>query len=143
MEHLRTPNEVNSMAQVTPPPNRIPNRNATGIIFALIFTALSLLAFYAIHVASVQAGVSEKMERITTINAFTEYQMPLRTTYTGFTPLDKGLSFLVAAFMNGASGWDAGFFVFLIYFLVSFFAIVVIWAVESCRERNRGALTRL
>jgi hypothetical protein len=130
------------MAQLSPPKHS-PSRNGAGYIFAGVFITLSILATYLIRVAAVQSGVSEKMEHVTTINRFTEHPMPLRTTYTGVVPIDKGLSFLVAAFMNGASGWDEGFFVFTAYFLVSFFAIVSVWAVESCRERNARAWTRL
>lgn len=142
------------MARLNSPSNGIPSRNGTGVAFALVFTVLSLVAVYALRIAAVQSGVSEKLELITTTKVFSEnplsrhgplaeHPMPLRTTYTGIAPLDKGLSFLVAAFMNGAAGWRDSFFVFMIYFLVSFFAIITIWAIESCRERNNGALTRL
>ncbi|OAP57534.1 hypothetical protein AYL99_08272 [Fonsecaea erecta] len=117
-------------------------RNGTGYLFAAIFAALSLLAVYMLRIASIRSGVADKMEHITTINQFIEHPLRLRTTYTGLAPLDKGLSFLVAAFMNGAAGWDQGFFVFMMYFLFSFFPIVAIWAIESCRERNGLAWTR-
>lgn len=76
------------------------------------------------------------MENIAKTARFSEHDLPLRTTYTGITLLDNGLAFLVAAFMNGAAGWDRGFFVLLVYFLLSFFPIVAIWAIESCRKRN-------
>jgi hypothetical protein len=128
------------MARLSPP---LAHRNGTGVLFALVFTILSICAVYAIRIASIQSGIAEKMELITTVNRFLEHPLPLRTTYTGIAPVDQGLSFLVAAFMNAASGWDAGFFVFLGYFLFSFFAVLAIWAIESCRERNRRALTRL
>ncbi|OAL40095.1 hypothetical protein AYO20_00513 [Fonsecaea nubica] len=117
-------------------------RNGVGYFFAIVFVALSLLAVYMLRVASIMSGVADKMEYITTNSQFTEHSMELRTTYTGIAPLDKGLSFLVAAFMNGAAGWDRGFLVFMMYFLFSFFPIVSIWAIESCRERNGLALTR-
>ncbi|EXJ70237.1 uncharacterized protein A1O5_06305 [Cladophialophora psammophila CBS 110553] len=122
--------------------NAVSPRNGTGYFFAIIFTALSLLAVYMLRIASIKSGVADKMEHITTINHFTEHPLPLRTTYTGIAAVDKGLSFLVAAFMNGAAGWDKGFFVFMMYFLFSFFSILAIWAIESCRERNGLALTR-
>ena len=118
-------------------------RSATGYLFVFIFTTLSLLAVYEIRITSINSGVSDKMEHITIVNRFTEHPMLLRTAYTGIAPLDKGLSTLVAAFMNGASGWDQGFFVLLVYFLFSFFPIVSIWAIESCRTRNATSLTRL
>ncbi|KIW73136.1 hypothetical protein PV04_01277 [Phialophora macrospora] len=118
------------------------HRNGTGILFALIFIILSICAVYALRIASIQSGIAEKMELITTVHRFVEHPLPLRTTYTGIAPVDRGLSFLVAAFMNAAAGWDTGFFVFLGYFLISFFAVLTIWAIESCRERNRRALTR-
>ncbi|ETI28353.1 hypothetical protein G647_00802 [Cladophialophora carrionii CBS 160.54] len=127
------------MTRPSAPPAR---RNGTGILFALIFAILSVCAVYALRIASVQSGIADKMERITTTHRFLEHPLSLRTTYTGIAPVDQGLTFLVTAFMNAASGWDAGFFVFLGYFLVSFFAILTVWAVESCRERNGRALTR-
>ncbi len=121
----------------------LPSRNGVGWLFAGIFFVLSLLATYLIRIFAIQSGVSDKMESIAKTARFTEHDMPLRTIYTGLPPLDDGLSFLVAAFMNGAAAWDGGFFVLLVYFLLSFFAIVAIWAVESCRERNSLALISL
>ncbi len=142
------------MARLNSPSSQIPSRNGAGVAFALSYTALSLVAVYAIRIAAVQSGVAEKMELIRTAGVFSEYPldrrapfaehpMPLRTTYTGIAPLDQGFTFLVSAFMNGVAGWDEAFFVFTIYFLVSFFAIITIWSLEACRERNKGALTRL
>ncbi|OQV04581.1 hypothetical protein CLAIMM_09441 [Cladophialophora immunda] len=122
--------------------NTIPSRNGTGYFFTAVFVALSMLAVYILRIASIRSGVSDKMEHITTINEFTEHPLRLRTTYTGLAPVDKGLSFLVAAFMNGAAGWDQGFLVFMMYFLFSFFPIIAIWAIESGRDRNGLTLTR-
>ncbi|KIX06405.1 uncharacterized protein Z518_04381 [Rhinocladiella mackenziei CBS 650.93] len=118
----------------------IPSRGGVGWLIAGIFLLLSLLATYLLRVMPITSGVSEKMEYIAKTARFPEQGIPLRTTYTRIPPLDKGLSFLVAAFLHGAAGWDRGFYVLQVYFLISFFPVIAIWTVESCRRRNSLAL---
>lgn len=131
------------MAQVTSISSYTPSRNGIGILFGLLFFISSVLAVYALHIVSAQTGISDKMDKIIATHRYSEHILPLRTTYTGLTPIDGLLSFLVAAFMNAVSGWDPGFWVFLIYFLISYFSIVTAWAVESCRERNTSVWLRM
>ena len=114
-----------------------------GWLAAGVFILLSMLATYYMRVATNLAGVGEKMEYINQIKSFPDNGIPLRTIYTGIGPLDTFFSFLVSAFLSGAAGWDRGFYVLQSYFLVSFFPIVTIFSIESCRKRNHLALTSL
>ncbi|KAK7894825.1 hypothetical protein LTR67_005564 [Exophiala xenobiotica] len=116
-------------------------RNGGGWLAAGVFILLSMLATYYMRVATNLAGIGEKMEYINQIKSFPDNGVPLRTTYTGIGPLDTFFSFLVSAFLPGAAGWDRGFYVLQSYFLVSFFPIVTIISIESCRKRNHFALT--
>ncbi|KAK3311780.1 hypothetical protein B0H66DRAFT_571455 [Apodospora peruviana] len=63
---------------------------------------------------------------------------PLRTRYTGLAWLDALLSMLVGAFMPGVAGWPELPTVRMqqMYFLVQWFAVVCVWAVEGYRVRN-------
>lgn len=63
----------------------------------------------------------------------------IKKRYTGIGPLDEGLSFLVAAFMYGPTGWNEPFYWLQLHFLVQITAIIAIMNVEACRERNRGS----
>jgi hypothetical protein len=67
----------------------------------------------------------------------------MRTRYTGIEVVDSGLLFLVAAFAAGPLGWDEGVRVQQLHFLVQFFAVIAVWNVEACRDRNSWKLISL
>lgn len=62
----------------------------------------------------------------------------LRKHYTGIAALDEVLAFLVAAFVAGPAGLDPGIRLQQVHFLVSFYAIAAVWAVEASRMRHVG-----
>jgi hypothetical protein len=124
------------MASTSRKQSSAPPRNGVGYLFGILFTTLSVLAAFAIHGAAKQSGTAEKMAVIEKTNRFTEHPIPVRTTYTGIEAVDSSVKFLDIAFMNAVAGWDQAFLPFGAYFLVSFFAIVSVWAVESCRSRS-------
>lgn len=62
----------------------------------------------------------------------------LRKHYTGIAALDEFLAFLVAAFVAGPAGLDPGIRLQQVHFLVSFYAIAAVWAVEASRMRHVG-----
>ncbi|RYP72906.1 hypothetical protein DL771_003944 [Monosporascus sp. 5C6A] len=104
------------------------------------------LAFWAIAAASlwlmrvepalndVPAGFTERLER----GVLEDDVTPLRTRYTGIAGLDAALAGLVAAFVAGPAGFDAGVRAQQMHFLISFFAVVAVWAVEASRRRSAG-----
>ncbi|RYP81901.1 hypothetical protein DL770_005757 [Monosporascus sp. CRB-9-2] len=110
------------------------------------FNALVALAFWAIAAASlwlmrvetalndVPAGFMEQLER----GILEDGTMPLRTRYTGVAGLDAALAGLVAAFVAGPAGFGAGVRAQQMHFLISFFAVVAVWAVEASRRRSAG-----
>jgi hypothetical protein len=63
----------------------------------------------------------------------------IKEGYTGLKHVDKGLSFLVSAFLPGAAGWNEAFYWQQFHFLLQLTAIFAIMNVEACRERNRGS----
>ncbi|EXJ92529.1 hypothetical protein A1O3_01081 [Capronia epimyces CBS 606.96] len=129
------------MAGTTPGSKKnTPPRNWVAWFFAVSFSLLALLAVYQIRIVAITSAISEKMELVNKMARFPEYGIPLRKTYTGVGQLDQGLAFLVSSFIHGTSGWDKGFYVLQVYFLVSYFAVVAVWTVESCRKRNSVAL---
>lgn len=69
---------------------------------------------------------------------FSANGVKLRRGYTGIRALDSGLSFLVAAFLPGAAGWDRNFQLLQAYFLFSFFSVLAIWSIEAARTRNKS-----
>lgn len=64
----------------------------------------------------------------------------LRKRYTGVSALDEVLAFLVAAFLAGPAAGsalgDPGVRLQQLHFLVSFYAVAAVWAVEACRTRH-------
>ncbi|XXH03897.1 hypothetical protein Hte_010305 [Hypoxylon texense] len=65
---------------------------------------------------------------------------PLESRFTGIGAVDDAAKFLVAAFIEGTAGWDAGVRLQQVYFLMNYFAVVCVWVVESSRRRNAGKL---
>lgn len=63
----------------------------------------------------------------------------LKKHYTGVGPLDDMLSFLVAAFLYGPTGWNEVFYWQQLHFLLQITASIVVMNVEACRERNRAS----
>ncbi|KAH7390480.1 hypothetical protein BKA66DRAFT_413852 [Pyrenochaeta sp. MPI-SDFR-AT-0127] len=64
---------------------------------------------------------------------------PIKKHYTGIAPLDGMVSFLVAAFVYGPTGWNEPFFWQQLHFLVQITPMIAVLNVEACRERNRGS----
>ncbi|RYP47019.1 hypothetical protein DL768_006879 [Monosporascus sp. mg162] len=110
------------------------------------FNTPIVLAFWAIAAASlwlmrvesalndVPAGFMEQLER----GVLEDGTTPLRTRYTGVAGLDAALAGLAAAFVAGPAGFDAGVRAQQMHFLISFFAVVAVWAVEASRRRSAG-----
>ena len=119
------------------------SRGWPGRFAALFFLSLSILAAKEMRLGEVASALSEPMEAVVNSLTFPDNKYHLRENYTGIAPLDFGLRFLVAAFLPGVAGWDKGFQIQQIYFLVSFFSIIAIWSVEAGRKRNARALTSL
>ncbi|KAI8940782.1 hypothetical protein NX059_002048 [Plenodomus lindquistii] len=65
--------------------------------------------------------------------------MNLKKHFTGIKPLDDGLSFLVAAFIYGPTGWNEAFYWQQLHFLVQIAGLIAIMNVEACRERNQSS----
>ncbi|KAF1915378.1 hypothetical protein BDU57DRAFT_451116 [Ampelomyces quisqualis] len=65
--------------------------------------------------------------------------VPVKEDFTGLFYLDKGLSFLVAAFLSGPAGWNEVYYWQQFHFLPQLIAIIAMMTVESYRERNQGS----
>lgn len=59
--------------------------------------------------------------------------------YTGIGPLDEMLSFLVAAFLYGPTGWNEAFYWQQLHFLGQIAPIIAIMNVEACREKHQSS----
>lgn len=105
-----------------------------------IALAISGVAVYYMRLGPAAQAAGLNFEQVM---APGEFKFPgtvstLRRTYTGFAPLDMGLSFLVAAFYPGVrgAGMSAAFEQQQPYFLMQFGAVLAAMAVEAGRDRN-------
>lgn len=119
------------------------SRGWPGRFAVLFFISLSALAVKEMRLSDAAAAVNDHMPAVVGSRIFPDKKHHLREHYTGIASLDYGLQFLVAAFLPGAAGWDKGFQIQQIYFLVSFFAIIVTLSVEAGRKGNTRGWTRL
>ena len=129
----------NKTSRLSPPPSR----GVAGWLFAIAYLICSVLAFFEIRYAAVKTGLADDIATVVETRRLIDRDVPLRSSYTGVASLDEGISTLVAAFIAGPTGWDKGFQLHMFYFLVSFFPVMAVWAVESVRKANRGALISL
>lgn len=119
------------------------SRGWLGYLTALFFLSLSLLAVKEMRLGTASFAVQDPMEAAVHSLTFPDRKQRLRDSYTGIVGLDFGLRYLVSAFLPGVAGWDKGFQIQQIYFLISVFTIISIWSVEAGRKRNSIALTSL
>ncbi|RYP23211.1 hypothetical protein DL767_008894 [Monosporascus sp. MG133] len=119
-------------------------------LIALAFWAIAAAALWLMRVEpalnDVPAGFMQQLER----GVLEDGSTPLRTRYTGVAGLDAALAGLVAAFVAGPAGFDAGVRAQQMHcqqfadprmsraVLISFFAVVAVWAVEASRRRSAG-----
>ncbi|KAF1851044.1 uncharacterized protein K460DRAFT_302760 [Cucurbitaria berberidis CBS 394.84] len=117
----------------TPPARR---RYNAALITA--FTVLSLAAAWSMRISALLNNVPVGFDKLIETGALPNGTR-FKKHYTGIKPLDEMLSFLVAAFLYGPTGWNEVFYWQQLHFLVQITAIVAIMNVEACRERNRGS----
>lgn len=118
------------------------SRGWYGRIASVALVTLSALAAYEMRYTPSSPGFSEHFLTIVDTKAFPELpELVVRSHYTGIANVDYGLRFLVAAFLPGAAGFVKEFQVLQAYFLISFFAIISIHAVEAGRRANKRAWT--
>lgn len=107
-----------------------------------IFLGFSLVAAYYMRFSSPAEAVGSVMEDVLRPEPFIfpEKAIELRRDYCGIKAIDFPLSFLVAAFLPGADGWNKPFQLQQAYFLFSFFPVLAVFNVEAGRTKNTGAL---
>jgi hypothetical protein len=116
-----------------------PARRPFTALFFLVFLALAAVSTWLMRVETVLNDVPVNFQSVVEAARF-ENGTPIEIHYTGFGVVDEAAKFLVAAFLAGPAGWDAGIRAQQIYFLMNFFAIVCVWGVEASRRRNAGKL---
>lgn len=118
------------------------SRGWYGRVASATLFGLSILATYEMRYTPASPGFSEHFVTIVDTKKYPErLELAIRSHYTGIANLDYGLRFLVAAFLPGAAGFVREFQVLQAYFLVSFFPIISIYAVEAGRRGNKRAWT--
>lgn len=108
----------------------------------LVYACMSVVAFYLLQLSPPSKAADTHMQEVMKGRdwRWADHDTVLRRHYTGIAPLDFGLSFLVAAFFYGVAGWNKGIQLQQGNFIVNFFAVLVVWSVESCRARNGWAI---
>ncbi|RYP77468.1 hypothetical protein DL769_003422 [Monosporascus sp. CRB-8-3] len=123
-----------SLASSSPASSRRPFNSAIALTFWAIAAASLWLMRVEPALNGVPAGFTERLER----GVLEDGTTPLRTRYTGVAGIDAALAGLAAAFVAGPAGFDAGVRAQQMHFLISFFAVVAVWAVEASRRRSAG-----
>ncbi|KAJ0295935.1 hypothetical protein COL516b_012088 [Colletotrichum fioriniae] len=106
------------------------------ILFTTIFALLAAAGVYFIRI---QPGHTSFTQNLTDLVETEKLQdgSRLYTTYTGLKPLDLGLTYLVASFVQGPLNLNEAARIQQIHFLLNFFPAVVVFNVEAYRSRNR------
>ncbi|KAI0833112.1 hypothetical protein F5Y06DRAFT_182414 [Hypoxylon sp. FL0890] len=115
------------------------SRRPFNALFLLGFLGLAAVSAWLMRIETVLNDVPVNFQPVVESAAF-ENGTPLETRYTGIKAVDETVKFLVAAFLAGTAGWDAGAKAQQTYFIMNWFAVVCFWSVEACRRRNTGRL---
>jgi hypothetical protein len=107
------------------------------------FIGMSIWAIFEMRLSKASTSLDLPMKMTTNTLQFSYRQQRLRNVYTGFGPLDYGLSFLVTAFLPAVAGWDKGLQIQQIYFLFSVFPLISNFSVDSVRQSNIGSIVSL
>lgn len=112
------------------------------ILFTTIFALLAAAGVYFIRI---QPGHTSFTQNLTDLVETEKLQdgSRLYTTYTGLKPLDLGLTYLVASFVQGPLNLNEAARIQQIHFLLNFFPAVVVFNVEAYRSRNRWSFLSL
>lgn len=111
-------------------------------LWPLVFTFLGGVGLWFMRIEPALRGIPLDFEQHVQ-DARLSDGSKLRTTYTGFAPVDQGLSFLVLAFADGAFGVDMAVKLHHLHFFLNFFSVICIFNVEAYRVRNANKIIRL
>jgi hypothetical protein len=111
-----------------------PNNN----VLLAIIAVLAAIATYAMRITTAQNGIPVGFLESASSGVMANGVL-VKKHYTGIGFLDQGLSFLVAAFLYGPTGWNEPFYWQQLHFLLQFTAVLTVTNVEACRERNQGS----
>lgn len=114
-------------------------RRPFNALFLLAFLALAAAFIWLMRVDTVLNDVPVDFLLTVESGRFGN-GTPLESRFTGIGVVDDAAKFLVAAFLSGTAGWDAGARLQQVYFLMNWFAVVCVWVVEASRRRNAGKL---
>lgn len=122
-----------------------PKQRLSRFLLAVTLTAVAFSGLYKMRIEPALHGIPVHFEEL----VFQEKVLldgvtPLKTRFTGLSPLDDMLSMLVGAFMPGITGVE-GPQVRLQqwYFLTQWFGVLCFWTVEGFREGNKGRVASL
>jgi hypothetical protein len=101
-----------------------------------VFLSMSAVATYYMRIGPASSASGDYFAQILEPEPFMfpDSGVLLRRTYTGIDAIDTFLSFLVAAFLPGASGENKAFQLQQIHFLFSFLPVIAVWSVEAARK---------
>ncbi|KAI8960994.1 hypothetical protein F5Y11DRAFT_328080 [Daldinia sp. FL1419] len=127
----RTKQSPRGPPQAAPPPTQRPLNG----LFVLAFAGLTAVCAYLMRIETVAEGVPVNFHTVLDTGVFAN-GTPVETEYTGIRAVDEVAKFLVIAFLEGTANWDVGVHAQQTYFLLQWFAVVCVWAVEASRRRN-------
>ncbi|KAI1104774.1 hypothetical protein F4804DRAFT_351748 [Jackrogersella minutella] len=120
------------------PPSPTPStRRPLNTLFLLLFLATSAVFTWLMRVDTVRNDVPTGFQSVMETSAL-DNGVPLVASYTGVRAVDEISKLLVAAFIAGTAGWDAGVHEQQAYFLMNWFPVVCVCCVEGARTRNAG-----
>ncbi|CAN9393892.1 unnamed protein product [Alternaria alternata] len=111
-----------------------PNNNALLAVMAV----LAGIGLYTMRITTAQNEVPVGFLDVAASGTLPN-GVSLKKHYTGIRILDEGLSFLVAAFLYGPTGWSETFYWQQLHFLLQITPLLAVHGVEACRERNQGS----
>lgn len=116
------------------------DRGLRGWVASAFFLVVSAYYFYDMRLFPNSVNFSNNFEAIVNAKQYPEVpNLSIRQDFTGIEGLDRGLVYLVTAFLPGAAGFNPVYQIQQAYFLISFFPLISIYTVEAGRRGMKYA----
>ncbi|KAF7555017.1 hypothetical protein G7Z17_g2516 [Cylindrodendrum hubeiense] len=86
-------------------------------------------------------GTFDDLDKVVSARKFENHDQ-LMKNFDHIPVLGSSMSYLIAVYFPGTESWDIGFWLMTFYLSISELVVFATWTVESCRARNRAALSR-
>lgn len=112
-----------------------------AVLTTAIYLGLLYLGVHGLAIAPERYGTLKDLDKVVNAGKFEGHDQ-LMKNFDHIPVLGTSMSYLIAVYFPATESWDIGFWFLTFYLSMSELVVFATWTVESCRARNRAALSR-